>query len=45
LSFDCKAKPSKVALAKNAFTRLRTIRHPSVIRFLDGVEASDAGET
>ncbi|RKP14860.1 armadillo-type protein [Piptocephalis cylindrospora] len=38
LAFDCKANPSKAPLARHAFGKLRTMRHPDLLRFIDGVE-------
>ena len=32
------AKRNQLPLAKNALRKLRTIRHPDVLKFLDGVE-------
>lgn len=37
-SFDCAANKSRLPLAKNALKKLRTMRHPGVIRVLDAVE-------
>ena len=37
-SFDIKRTPNKVDVAKNAFKRAKTIRHPNVLTFLDGLE-------
>ncbi|ORY68935.1 kinase-like protein [Pseudomassariella vexata] len=38
LSFDVAANKSRLALAKNALKKLRTMRHPGVIKILDTVE-------
>ncbi|KAF2142395.1 uncharacterized protein K452DRAFT_286817 [Aplosporella prunicola CBS 121167] len=38
LSFDIAANKSRLPLAKNALRKLRTIRHPGVIKVLDTVE-------
>ncbi|KAL7937027.1 armadillo-type protein [Trichoderma chlorosporum] len=37
-SFDSAAKKSQLPLAKNALRKLRTLRHPGVIKVLDTVE-------
>ncbi|KXJ87728.1 armadillo-type protein [Microdochium bolleyi] len=37
-SFDCVASKSRLPLAKNALKKLRTMRHPGVIKVLDAVE-------
>ncbi|KAI5462461.1 armadillo-type protein [Mariannaea sp. PMI_226] len=37
-SFDITAKRSQLPLAKNALKKLRTLRHPGVIKVLDAVE-------
>jgi SCY1-like protein 1 len=37
-SFDAVANKSRLPLAKNALKKLRTMRHPGVIRVLDAVE-------
>ncbi|KAM0519653.1 hypothetical protein ACHAPE_003834 [Trichoderma viride] len=37
-SFDITAKKSQLPLAKNALRKLRTLRHPGVIKVLDTVE-------
>ncbi|KAI0400225.1 armadillo-type protein [Xylaria palmicola] len=37
-SFDVAANKSRLPLAKNALKKLRTMRHPGVIRVLDAVE-------
>ncbi|KAI8800024.1 armadillo-type protein [Cladochytrium replicatum] len=36
--FDCARHRDKITLAKNALKRSRTIRHPDVLRFVDGAE-------
>lgn len=38
LSFDMKRYPEKLALARNALKKARTIRYPDCIRFIDGIE-------
>ncbi|KAJ1326321.1 SCY1-like protein 1 [Microdochium nivale] len=37
-SFDCVANKGRLPLAKNALKKLRTMRHPGVIKVLDAVE-------
>lgn len=37
-SFDCVAGKSRLPLARNALRKLRTLRHPGVIRIIDSVE-------
>ncbi|KAF2100527.1 ARM repeat-containing protein [Rhizodiscina lignyota] len=37
-SFDCVANKSRLPLARNALRKLRTLRHPGVIRVIDTVE-------
>lgn len=37
-SFDINANRSRLPLAKNALKKLRTLRHPGVIKVLDTVE-------
>ncbi|KAH7025763.1 armadillo-type protein [Microdochium trichocladiopsis] len=37
-SFDCVANKSRLPLAKNALKKLRTMRHPGVVKVLDAVE-------
>ncbi|CAG8438244.1 5507_t:CDS:10 [Acaulospora colombiana] len=37
-TFDCIKQKEKLPLAKNAFKRFRTIRHPDLLRYIDGVE-------
>lgn len=37
-SFDLVANKSRATLAKNALKKLRTMRHPGVIKVLDTVE-------
>lgn len=36
--FDCVKNKDRVLLARNAFKRLRTMRHPDMLRYLDGIE-------
>eukprot|EP01116_Phalansterium_solitarium_P010427 TRINITY_DN2518_c0_g1_i1.p1 TRINITY_DN2518_c0_g1~~TRINITY_DN2518_c0_g1_i1.p1 ORF type:complete len:767 (-),score=203.57 TRINITY_DN2518_c0_g1_i1:2137-4437(-) len=38
LSFDIKKHPAHLPLALNAFRRMKTLRHPNLLPFLDGVE-------
>ncbi|KAF8939154.1 protein kinase [Dissophora ornata] len=38
LCFDCVRQRDKLPLARNAFKKFRTIRHPDLIKFIDGVE-------
>lgn len=38
LSFDINANKSRLPLARNAVRKLRTLRHPGVIKVLDTVE-------
>jgi hypothetical protein len=37
-SFDIQANKSRLPLAKNALRKLRTLRHPGVVKVLDTVE-------
>ncbi|CAG8679205.1 17348_t:CDS:2, partial [Cetraspora pellucida] len=37
-TFDCVKQKDKLPLAKNAFKKFRTIRHPDFLRYVDGVE-------
>lgn len=37
-SFDINANKSRLPLARNALRKLRTLRHPGVIKVLDTVE-------
>ncbi|CAG8593593.1 5786_t:CDS:10, partial [Acaulospora morrowiae] len=37
-AFDCTKQKDKLPLAKNAFKKFRTIRHPDLLRYIDGVE-------
>ncbi|CAG8613156.1 6169_t:CDS:10, partial [Dentiscutata erythropus] len=37
-TFDCTKQKDKLPLAKNAFKKFRTIRHPDFLRYVDGVE-------
>ncbi|KAK3807812.1 MAG: armadillo-type protein [Benniella sp.] len=38
LCFDCVRQREKLPLARNAFKKFRTIRHPDLIKYIDGVE-------
>ncbi|KAG0202102.1 hypothetical protein BGX28_005284 [Mortierella sp. GBA30] len=38
LCFDCVRQRDKLPLARNAFKKFRTIRHPDLIKYIDGVE-------
>ena len=40
-TFDINPNRSRLALAKNTVRKLRTIRHPGVIRVLDTIEVDD----
>lgn len=40
--FDCQKNRDKVQLARNAFKRIRTMRHPDVLRYLDGIETEQS---
>ncbi|CAO3638425.1 unnamed protein product [Cunninghamella blakesleeana] len=40
--FDCNKNRDKIQLAKNTFKRLRTLRHPDLLKYLDGVETDQA---
>lgn len=42
-SFDITANRSRLPLAKNALKKLRTMRHPGVIKVLDAVEVPAPG--
>ncbi|GBC08197.1 hypothetical protein RclHR1_07960013 [Rhizophagus clarus] len=37
-TFDCNKQRDRIPLAKNAFKKFRTIRHPDLLKYLDGVE-------
>ncbi|KAL7748983.1 Nuclear aminoacylation-dependent tRNA export pathway component [Sorochytrium milnesiophthora] len=37
-TFDVATRKDKLPLAANAFKRMRTIRHPEILRFIDGVQ-------
>eukprot|EP01137_Pigoraptor_chileana_P032759 Opistho-2@22652 len=37
-AFDMMSRADKLAAARNAFRRLKTMRHPNILRFIDGVE-------
>lgn len=38
LTFDPKKNANKIATANNYFKRLKTLRHPNILPFLDGLE-------
>ena len=38
--FDLVANADKAALGRNAFKRSKTLRHPSILPYLDGLEVS-----
>ncbi|KAG0307769.1 hypothetical protein BGZ98_009841 [Dissophora globulifera] len=38
LAFDCVRQRDKLPLARNAFKKFRTIRHPDLIKYIDGIE-------
>ncbi|KAF9990045.1 hypothetical protein BGZ75_003814 [Mortierella antarctica] len=38
LCFDCVRQRDKLPLARNAFKKFRTIRHPDLIKYIDGIE-------
>ncbi|OBZ83281.1 putative inactive serine/threonine-protein kinase scy1 [Choanephora cucurbitarum] len=40
--FDCTKSKDRAPLARNAFKRLRTMRHPDILRYLDGVETDQS---
>eukprot|EP01114_Cavostelium_apophysatum_P021254 TRINITY_DN7366_c0_g1_i1.p1 TRINITY_DN7366_c0_g1~~TRINITY_DN7366_c0_g1_i1.p1 ORF type:complete len:732 (-),score=205.55 TRINITY_DN7366_c0_g1_i1:36-2231(-) len=44
-AFDPKKNPTKVVLAHNALKRSKTIRHPNVLTFIDGLEVDAANNT
>ncbi|CAG8513841.1 12769_t:CDS:10 [Ambispora leptoticha] len=37
-TFDCTKQTYWIPLARNAFKKMRTIRHPDLLRYVDGVE-------
>ena len=39
-SFDIAANKSRLILAKNAVRKLKTLRHPGIVKVLDTVEVS-----
>ncbi|KAI9243995.1 armadillo-type protein [Phascolomyces articulosus] len=41
-TFDCSKNGDKVSLARNAFKRIRTMRHPDLLRYIDGAETDQA---
>lgn len=41
-SFDVNANRSRLPLAKNAVRKLKTLRHPGILKVLDTVEVGDA---
>ncbi|CAM0141462.1 Nuclear aminoacylation-dependent tRNA export pathway component [Umbelopsis sp. WA50703] len=41
-TFDVTKNRDKVQLAKNAYKKMRTLRHPDLLRYLDGVENDQA---
>jgi SCY1-like protein 1 len=43
-SFDINANKSRLPLAKNALRKLRTLRHPGVVKVLDTVEVGTIGK-
>ncbi|CEP15877.1 hypothetical protein [Parasitella parasitica] len=40
--FDFQKNKDKAQLARNAFKRIRTMRHPDVLRYLDGIETEQS---
>ncbi|CAG8502064.1 926_t:CDS:10 [Paraglomus occultum] len=40
-TFDCARNRDRLSLAKNAFRKMRTIRHPDLLKYVDGVETDD----
>ncbi|CAO3585997.1 unnamed protein product [Absidia cylindrospora] len=40
--FDCSKHRDRIQMAGNAFKRLRTLRHPDLLKYLDGVENEQA---
>ncbi|SAM04305.1 hypothetical protein [Absidia glauca] len=40
--FDCNKHRDKIQMARNAFKRLRTLRHPDLLKYLDGAENDQA---
>ncbi|KAK9722926.1 Nuclear aminoacylation-dependent tRNA export pathway component [Basidiobolus ranarum] len=40
-SFDCVNNRHLLPLAKNHFKRVRTLRHPDLIRYIDGIETGE----
>lgn len=44
-SFDIAANKSRLPLAKNAFRKARTLRHPGVIKVLDTIEVGNTAAT
>eukprot|EP01117_Protostelium_nocturnum_P013793 TRINITY_DN5190_c0_g1_i1.p1 TRINITY_DN5190_c0_g1~~TRINITY_DN5190_c0_g1_i1.p1 ORF type:complete len:456 (-),score=133.35 TRINITY_DN5190_c0_g1_i1:52-1281(-) len=44
-SFDTRLNPSKQPLASNYFKKLRTLRHPNILTFVDGMEIEGANVT
>ncbi|KAL1920476.1 uncharacterized protein VTP21DRAFT_853 [Calcarisporiella thermophila] len=39
--FDCIRQRDKIPLAKNAFKKMRTMRHPDLLKYIDGVETEN----
>ncbi|ORX90168.1 ARM repeat-containing protein [Basidiobolus meristosporus CBS 931.73] len=40
-AFDCVSKRHLLPLARNHFKRVKTLRHPDLIRYLDGIETEE----
>ena len=38
--YEASKNSARLPLAKNAFKKLKTLRYPDVIRFIDGVEVT-----
>ncbi|CAJ0754777.1 13900_t:CDS:2, partial [Entrophospora sp. SA101] len=37
-AFDCVKQKDRLPLARNAFKKFRTIRHPDLLKYIDGVD-------
>ncbi|RUS24657.1 armadillo-type protein [Jimgerdemannia flammicorona] len=40
-TFDCQKQRDSIPLAKNAFKKMRTIRHPDLLKYIDGFESDN----
>jgi SCY1-like protein 1 len=40
--FDCNKHKDKITLAKNAIKRFKTMRHPDILKYIDGAEVKNS---